>query len=274
MTADNSTYVRQVCQAIDDIVTMLDHVQRRGVPLSAGLQVKIDAVLQEDAPSLQATLDVHGLLSQSIAPVTPESIRASTWENTTLRVIAWVGLASFLFFVTPTVARMSPGFENTFREILTHIQVLGAAGMGAAFYSLYTASQYLRSSTFDPQYNQIYLIRATLGILAGFILGNFAHELGLFSGETVGVMGITTLALVGGFSSEAVARVLQRVSDTLVTMVRGSGKERAEAQMDLQMSRRVSQIASDLQEVLTDEREAELKPRLQELVRELNTKAR
>ncbi len=152
-----------------------------------------------------------------------------------------------------------------------------SVGRGASYHASFeeseAASQYLRSSTFDPQYNQIYLIRAALGVLAGFILGNFAHDLGLFSNGTAQVMG-ATLALIGGFSSEAVARVLQRVSDTLVTIVRGSGKDRAEAEMQAQLSKQLSKVSSELQDALTSDDEDQLQGRIRQVLRELNTRGR
>jgi len=49
---------------------------------------------------------------------------------------------------------------------------LFGAGLGAAFYTLFTAHEYVRKRTFDPRYNSVYLIRFVLGVIAGLILAN------------------------------------------------------------------------------------------------------
>jgi len=114
-------------------------------------------------------MDVHEGLKLLISPVTPGSIQASSFQrNSALKIILWVTISSLvLFFVSILLQPAHP-------QIMAFLGLLGAAGLGASFYALYTASTYFRKGTFDPQHNQIYLVRLGLGICAGVILGLFA----------------------------------------------------------------------------------------------------
>jgi len=92
--------------------------------------------------------------------------------------------------------------------------------LGAAFSGLLTAYSYLKSSSFDPHYATIYVIRFVVGLVAGVILANLGF--GLFSGnDTIIKLGPGIIALIGGYSAEAVRQILDRLVEILVTAVRG-----------------------------------------------------
>lgn len=95
---------------------------------------------------------------------------------------------------------------------------LEAAVLGAGFYSLFTGYQYISNRTYEPRYNNIYLIRFFLGIVSGMVLSSF--ELGLPKQYSTIVLG-----LIGGYSAEAVNQILLRVSEVLIAAVKGSGKD-------------------------------------------------
>src|SRR5262245_27328504 len=114
--------------------------------------------------TLELALDIHGQLCKLVAPATPESLRSSSFSNNqTLRVI---GVSAFLGYALLLTS-------NFLASGASDVRVFGAAIAGSAFYSLYAASQYLVQKTFSPSYNQVYLIRLTLGVLSGLILGMF-----------------------------------------------------------------------------------------------------
>jgi len=196
--------------------------------------------------TLQLALDVHAQLTALVAPASPDSIRASVFfKNYALLLIALIGLASFVVFLVP--ALVFPKSVQNVSGAMEIFRTAAAAGFGAAFYSLYTATPYLRDGTFEPKYNQVYLIRFVLGVFAGVILANFATDLldtKQFS------FGVTTLALVGGYSAEAVAQTLQRVADTLVTLVRGNASDRAEAEAAKEKAQSATKITAILNDAL------------------------
>lgn len=208
---------------------------------------------------LQKALLVHGELSQLIAPVTPASIRASSFlRNKAFLFIVLVAVISFIVLIGALVGQ---GLSKAFAELLG---ILGAAGLGASFYALHTAGTYFRKGTFDPQYNQIYLIRLILGISAGLILGLFgdqffasvphggtAEDLKTVAQQSSAAITKAALALVGGYSSEAVAQILKRFSDTLVTLVRGRDEEQAKVYADSQFMKKKADLGSNLQDALS-----------------------
>ncbi|HEX6999585.1 MAG TPA: hypothetical protein VF322_15705 [Gammaproteobacteria bacterium] len=195
--------------------------------------------------TLKLALEVHSRLSELVAPATPDSIRASSFfRNWALLAIVIVGVLSLGLVLFPALIGPPTASQNGISELL---QIVGAAGFGAAFYSLHTATTYLRDGTFEPQYNQIYLIRFILGVFGGVILARFAADLLDLRSLNFAV---TTLALIGGYSAEAVAQVLKRVSDTLVTLVRGSAADRAEAEAAKEKAQTATKIATTLQDAL------------------------
>lgn len=146
------------------------------------------------------------------------------------------------------------------------MQIIGAAGLGSSFCQLYRATEYITARIFDPKYNQVYLIRFALGIIGGVILGQFGRQLfpenEVTGGETLKGIGIATFGLLGGFSAEVVYQVLQRFADTLVTAVRGTGKERAEAAAERETTRQMAYTASQIYDAIDlppDERDKKLK---------------
>jgi len=107
------------------------------------------------------------------------------------------------------------------------ITVLGSAGLGAGFYALWTGNKYIKNRTYDPRYEPVYLVRWFLGLIAGTILG-------LAVGPHIDELqeyGPSILALIGGWSSDAVAQILNRLAETLVAAVRGTGGEQVKAEL-------------------------------------------
>ncbi len=112
-------------------------------------------------------LEVHGELSRLIRPATPQSIRASDiWSNRILKGIIFAGAISFLIFIIPALIDLKEDRSNL-------LQIIGVAGLGVTFHSLYTANGYIKNSTFDPKYGQGYIINFSLGLFASSILGLF-----------------------------------------------------------------------------------------------------
>lgn len=122
----------------------------------------------------------------------------------------------------------------TTQAILERLNWLFSAALGAVFYVLFTALNYVKNRTYDPQYNSIYVIRFVLGVLAGLILAIVMQN--DFGGVTAKKFGPSVLALLGGFSTEAVYQILQRLVEVLLAAVRGdnSGAAKAKAAGDAQ----------------------------------------
>ena len=252
----------------EDIDLMLEYLLDSGKPLPvpAGLLagVRSSGAKREDGDA--ALIDVHSRLSRAIRPVTPTTLRETERvgrgfglfvRNAAVNFFVLVAIVSLLAFVAVSIASTLKGEwpdESTRpdRTWLEDLAILASAGLGTSLYSLRIASRYIQKRTFDPAYNQIYIIRFVVGLLSGTILGYFGEPLlgaagASQDGATV-TLGSAAFALVGGFSADAVVRILQRVSDTLVTLVGGpeaaaSGMStRDDAKVQASLIRRVAEL--------------------------------
>jgi hypothetical protein len=208
---------------------------------------------------LELALAVHAQLCKLVAPATPESLRSSSFSNNpTLRILCYAAFIGYALLFT----------SNFLGAAASDVRVLGAAVAGSAFYSLYAASQYLIQKTFSPSYNQVYLIRLTLGVLSGLILGTFGTRMLNLQGTTAD-FGQGVLALVGGWSADAVAQILQRIADTLVTIVRGSDKARSDAETKQQVMATQTSLAAKVQEAINTPNAADARKKLDAIVSDL-----
>jgi hypothetical protein len=195
---------------------------------------------------LDLAVEVHDQLVKLVAPASPASIEASSLtrgRNPVLFFICVCAAISFLIFIIPVI--FSAFGDNLLgKELSELLQIVGGAGLGSSFYALYTAMGYIKSSTFEPKYSNTYLIRFGLGLLSGIILAKF---LAGFFGDAPKIT-VSVLALVGGYAAEAVAKILDRVSDTLVTLVSGNDKDKVDAarqKADADAEKKTMQALSD-----------------------------
>lgn len=246
----------------EDIQVMYRYVLENGIDLS-GSQLEDIAKFRIDSLGEVQLLQLHRSLVSLVSPTTPASLRATErvgtgWRinNSTNNILVVGTLVSLVLYVGTSVLWARMGEQV---QYLAVIQLIFAAGVGAGFYSLWTAHKYIKNRTFDPQYNQLYLIRFVLGIVAGTILGYSMTD--IFAG-TAGQLQPSLLAIVGGYSADAVAQILQRLADTLVTIVKGNDSDSNEVER--------AKIRSKLNEE-TSKLEAEFKDkdakRKQELVK-------
>jgi hypothetical protein len=119
-----------------------------------------------------------------------------------------------------------------------------AAALGAAFYVLFQAQEYVTKRTFDPQYNSVYVIRLVLGILAGFILAYVTQSTGLLKGQLKDY-GPPVIALLGGFSTDAVNQVLQRLVEIVMAAIRGDGSQAAKTKANQTAQSELLSLAGD-----------------------------
>lgn len=142
-------------------------------------------------------------------------------------------------------------------QVRFFLLIFFAAGLGSGFYSLTTSHAYIMQRTYNPQYDQAYYIRYILGLVAGMMLGCFGTQFfDLMQKGSTALPAPVVLAVVGGYAAEAFSQILQRVGETLVTMVSGGEKkevqrrERAvKAEADLREARNKAKTAKDLQDM-------------------------
>ena len=99
--------------------------------------------------------------------------------------------------------------------------LLAAAGLGACFSNLFTAQNFVSNGKFDPKYDATYWSKLVLGLTSGLIM---AEMLPIDWSQVDSMLGKPTTALLGGFAAPVVHRILQRLVESLETLVQGSAK--------------------------------------------------
>ncbi len=248
-TAD-SFIVEQINNYINNIAIMASYASETGKDLEAdNLAGKISGLIEikgkqiKDSPDslytkelLKEAIEVHSKLSKIIAPLTATSLSSTQpgflTYNHVLKFIIISTIFSLIFMILFLFLSDIVKIETKYRSLLIYGQVIVAAWLGSGVYCLWTARRYLIDRTFEPRYNPTYVMRLILGIALGTILGLFGENMIDGKGEILTKLGQVVLAIVGGFSSDAVARILERIADTLQALVRGSNKDEIEKESD------------------------------------------
>ncbi len=246
---DSASKINQsaVLKIIGQIKTMLGYIVENGKTLPDWIlssfalieskQTISDDVLSSDknissfsSDELNGISKIYSALAAAVLPATPQSIDYTTpskklfflWGTKCIPIIRNMWAMSTLFLAGFIIS----GFNQN-DNYYVQLNLLFSAGLGAYFYSLYTANKYVVTRTFDPTYVTFYYNRIIIGIIAGIILANL-----IIPPETNGSFNINTsiIALLGGFSSDAVLKILNRLVAMLVTLVRGDSKEILETQ--------------------------------------------
>ncbi len=209
------------------------------LPENAGDEEIIDfevKVSEEIKGSVNELIKVYAALSEITLPATPLSIEYTIPTVSlfgggakTIPLLRNMWIISFLFLL---------GFVFSGLKIIAEpnaamqLSLFFSAGLGAYFYALYTANKYVINRTFDPKYVTFYYNRIIIGIIAGFILANIidinsADDAVNKEGKAaiLGEMTKPILALLGGFSADAVIKILNRVVSMLTTLVQGDVKD-------------------------------------------------
>ena len=131
-------------------------------------------------------------------------------------------------------------------EAIEKLNWCSAAALGAVFYVLFTAHSYVKDRTFDPRYNVLYVIRFVLGVLAGLILAIVLNQSSLFAKDSpASRFAPAVIALLGGFSTEAVYQILQRMVDLLLAAIRGDDSDAAKAKASQAAQKELLTLADD-----------------------------
>lgn len=227
---------------------------------------------------------IHGHLCEVIAPASPRTILLLTEEMQDNRKFVYWGpipliyrslavaigpvplirkmlLVSILSLFSLLLISLSPYVDgkhssysftqNSGLPLLANFAFLfAAASLGASFSSLFLASKYVEGGTFDPKFDQSYWNRLLLGAMAGLIIAFFVP---IAESSTKG-MGKPLLAMLGGFSSAAVHRILSRIVGSMEALFKGDPKEiiaNVEEQAKTKRARNESQVRLEISSQLS-----------------------
>lgn len=260
-----------------------------------------------DPKEFRQFVDLHTQLARIIAPATPRSILLMKKESKNrwrflgpvplvrqMMMMGVLSLSTFLslsFFEKVDEEHINKSLltNNGFDLFLIEMFLLSAAALGASFANLFEANRYCTNGTFDPRYNSSYWVRFVLGMIAGLLLseiislelltaggnageGDGALDEGFLDGQP---MAKPILAMLGGFSSDLVFRILRRIVSGIDAMIRGNPQEahKASQKAALDMAQMDSEreklnIAANLTS-LQDSVDGEAKEELQKILKKL-----
>ena len=194
---------------------------------------------------------VHNALAKLVAPATAGSIHATRPAP---------GLFGFLWrppivgLMVCSATTFALGFILTLPEAAASWHqgnLVFAAGLGASFFGLFNVHEYVKTRTFDPTYNSVYLIRFVLGVTSGLILGNVGTS--AFAGnQQLVALGPGVIALLGGFSAEAVYQILQRLVEIMEAVVKGNNDDAAAAREEQLKAKNAAQLMEVKQGLVKD----------------------
>ena len=221
-------------------------------PVVATVQEAIDASSDGGPPrDLERLVRAHTELVHIVAPATPRTILLLSQERQSrlamlgpVRLVRHMLIVVIVLLVAFVLVATSPdvnyGSGDIFTSsgvplLLNELFLLTAGGLGAAFSSLFTASRYIKAGTYDPKHESTYWLRLILGLMAGLLLP------ALIPMGDAGELSKPLLALLGGFSASVLYRILERLVQTVESLVRGETHAQQAEQLADAVARQVTQ---------------------------------
>ena len=207
-------------------------------------------------PNFKAIALIHLELARVVAPAKPRGILLLEQESTSswnflgpvplVRQMMVLAIISLIAFVLVSLSS-SVSETEIVRGLLSHsglplllniLFLLAASALGASFAGLFQANKYCVEGAYDPKYDSSYWVRFVLGLISGLILAELifsytSPDAALGNGDlSKGAQALVKpiLAMLGGFSSDLVFRILSRLVASVESLVRGNPREQVNTQ--------------------------------------------
>ncbi len=191
----------------------------------------IDQLKKDDVESL---INTHNLLCKNVAPATPKSIKYiravkedvdKKMQLSRLPLVRNLIILAIIFLVIFVVTGMSSGVNDASLDkgvlgnegisLLVNLLFLASiSGLGVLFYLLKNVTVAVKNSTLVPEDNIYYFALIVLGVISGLILSEIISFYSK-SPDDINLFNKSILALVGGFSSDAIFSVLQGIIERI-----------------------------------------------------------
>ncbi|MEE9408841.1 MAG: hypothetical protein V3V28_12290 [Polaribacter sp.] len=192
----------------------------------------VNALIQNS--NVDDLINAHNLLCKNVAPATPKSIQFTKKLNQEsdgksifrkLPLLRNLVLLAIFFLIAYVVSGMSPEVNNDSLDkgmmensgiplLLNIIYLSSVAGLGVLFFLLKEVSISLKKGSLIPENSIGYLSQIILGIIAGLIMSEIISFY-TKDAEQINLFNKSILALVGGFSSDAIFSILQGIIDKI-----------------------------------------------------------
>jgi hypothetical protein len=270
-----STLLRQIITAECEAMALYAlgagvHIPVHLLPLLEASQNCL-ATASGTPPDLTELARMHATLSDLVAPATPRAILLLHEEKTRHPIISSFGavpivrrllLAALISMAVMLLSALSPAINpDTMKYDLVEghgvtlffceLFLVSASCLGSSFAALFRISKYVSKGTYDPHYRSTYWIQVVLGIVSGMLLSQIIFHSLRLSNSSSFLLDQPVLALVGGFSSTLVYRILTRFMDA-VESVFGKEPETTATLSDLR-TRRVRQAVTSRQQIAAQE---------------------
>ena len=206
----------------EEVNNMLSFAVYNGITVNT----EVNALIQNS--NVDDLINAHNLLCKNVAPATPKSIeytRKMHHEGSSKSVFNKMPLSrnlmilSLVFLIIFIVTVMSPNVNNDsldkgilgssgFPLLLNLGYLASVSGLGVLFYLLKDVSTSIKKGTLVPEDSISYMSQILLGIIAGLIMSEIL-SLYLKDPNDINLFNKSVLALVGGFSSDAIFSILQ-----------------------------------------------------------------
>jgi hypothetical protein len=239
--------IKNINSLIYGVKLMVEYAASKGKEIDANDVVEIENIfakkISDDLNKVELAkyyseiIGIHSRLSLLIKPATAKSLLATEsrlgglfYKNQAIKLITWITICSLVILILLNIFSF-----KSFVEGQIYLKILFASALGAGFSILTKIKKYIVNRTFEPRYNQGYLVTFIIGIIAGVILSIvFAEmvgktEMGTFDSDAMPLkIGMTVIAIVGGYSARAVSRILERIAETLEAFVKGGIQDQVE----------------------------------------------
>ncbi|MEH6537554.1 MAG: hypothetical protein V7719_14240 [Psychroserpens sp.] len=215
----------------NEINNMLSYAVYNGITINT----EINSLIQNS--SIDDLINAHNLLCKNVAPATPKSISFTDRLHkngkgksilSKLPLVRNLILLAMLFLTIFIVTGLSPDvnnnsldkgiMNNSGLDLLLNIGYLcSVSGLGVIFYLLKNVSSKLKSGTLLPEQSIEYIAQIVLGVIAGLILSEIL-SIYMKDPNNINLFNKSILALIGGFSSDAIFSVLQGLIDRIKTI--------------------------------------------------------
>lgn len=229
-------------QLLEECIAMASYVSNNGLKANPDdiNQLSLLSTLELDQIDIKRLYEIHKHLSTVIEPATPSAIALIYSEKKRNHFFYFLGpvplvrqlsgIAIFFLIMLISIGLSPHVNENTIIHgimmnqgielLLNLLFLLACAGLGASFSALFQANNYIASMNYDPRYDSSYWSKILLGLIAGLILVELLPT-DIYQEGSMKTFGKPALAILGGFSATLVHRVLQRLVDTLESLVKG-----------------------------------------------------
>jgi hypothetical protein len=207
----------------DEINNMLSFAVYNGLTVNT----EVNSLIQNS--NVDDLINAHNLLCKNVAPATPKSIvyTKKLYEKVAkksifnrlplLRNLMLLSLFFLIAFIAigqsdlVNNASLKNGIMNSSGAalVLNLSYLASVAGLGVLFYLLKEVSTSLKKGTLVPEDSIAYMSQILLGIMAGLIMSEILSPYIIDPDSKVSMFNKSVLALIGGFSSDAIFSILQ-----------------------------------------------------------------